>query len=147
MVRVALDRPAQPTVYPAGLGRGHQNGSNGQGNQGTSTRREGIANQQDPNSLQCFRCQGWGSYGQGMPYPSNCFKPAGGTKGIQLIHLLVKAATANSRPLTFPPQPWTNASQYEGSLTNRPMRIHPSHSIFDIQTPLPAWLDDPMRPL
>ena len=61
--------PGQTTPansLPTGCGVGSTgNGSNGQGNQGVSTRREGTANQQDPNSLQCFRCQG------GATWPGN----------------------------------------------------------------------------
>ena len=86
--------------------------------------------------------QGWGQHGQGMPYPSDGFKPVlGGPEGMQLTTPLVTAIPANSRPLTFPPQPQTKASQHEGSLANRPTRSHHSCSIFKSRSCcLPGWM-------
>ena len=56
--------PGQTTPahsLPTGCGAG-ANGTvnNGQNNQRSSKRRVGTMDRQDPNSLQCFRCQGWG---------------------------------------------------------------------------------------
>ena len=49
---------------PTGHGTGSTVSRNqGQNSQGTNTRHEGTATKRDPNSLQCFRCHGWGHVG------------------------------------------------------------------------------------
>ena len=53
---------------PTGHGAGSTgNGGNGQGGQWPSAREEGLANHWDPNSLQCFRCLGWGHMARECP--------------------------------------------------------------------------------
>ena len=127
--------PAHSLPTGCGMG-GTRNGSNGRDNQGTSTRREATANRQDPNSFQCFRCQGWGHMARECPTPAFALNQPGGSEGMQLTPT-GESTPANSRTHTFPPQPWTKASQHEDSPTNRPTRSHPSHSILKSRSHCP----------
>ena len=77
MVEVALDRQPQPAAYL--LGMGQETGSNSQSNQGAGKRREGTAYRWDPNSLQGFRCQGWGPMVvRECPTPASALNQSGG---------------------------------------------------------------------
>ena len=53
---------------------------------------------------------GVGPHGQEMPYPSDGFKLTWGNWGIAANPPPATATPANSRPLTFPPQPQTKVS-------------------------------------
>ena len=85
----------------------------GQNSQGTKDRQEGTANRRDPSSLQYFRCQGWGHMVWEYPTPAKALNQSGGTEGMQPNPPPVTVATANSRPPTFPPRPWTETDEYE----------------------------------
>ena len=74
-------------------------GSNGQRNPGTSTRSEGTANRWDPNSLQCFRCQGWGHMARECPSLVMALNEAGGTKGLWFIPPLKKLSQPTVDPI------------------------------------------------
>ena len=87
-----------------GHGTGSQEmGSNGQSNQGTGTRREGTANRQDPNSLQCFRYQGWGHMVRECLTLGVSFKPVWENWGNAACPCQQKLPHASSRPCQFPP--------------------------------------------
>ena len=112
--------PGQTTPIhslPTGHGTGG-NGtrSNGQSNQWTSTRREGTANRWDPNSFQCFRCQGWDHMARECPTPALALNKLGGNCGNVVYPLPAKVTPANSRPHPFPAQPQTStrAAQQTG---------------------------------
>ena len=99
---------------------GHRTGvtvdrNQGQSSHRTNARHEGTTNMSNPNSFQCFRCQGWGHMALGMSHSSHSFKPVWGTEGMQPNPPPATAATANSRPPAFPPQPQTKSDQYESS--------------------------------
>ena len=123
------DDPGPQLTHWAWVGS-NENGSNGQGSQGPSTRREGTANHQDQNSLQCSRCQGWGHMARECPTQVSALNQPGRNQGNVAQPSPVTATPANSRPLTFPPQPQTKANQHKGSPTNGPTRSCPSHSFF-----------------
>ena len=64
---------------PTGFGTGTTISRNqGQGSQGTNTRCECTVNRRDNNSLQCFRCQGWGHMAQEWPIPDAAINQSGG---------------------------------------------------------------------
>ena len=65
------------------------------------------------------------------PTLASALNQSRGNRGNVAHPLPVTATPANSKPLTFPPQPWMKASQHEGDQMNRPMRSHPSHSFFE----------------
>ena len=66
---------------PTGCGAGATISRNqGQNNQGTNARHE--ASGKDPNSLQCFRCQGWGHMAWECPTPATALNQSGGTEGM-----------------------------------------------------------------
>ena len=53
----------------------------GQSSQGTNARHEGTTNRRDPNSLQCFRCQGWGHMARECLTPATALNQSRGIRG------------------------------------------------------------------
>ena len=49
-----------------------------QSSHGTNARHDGTTNRRDPNSLQCFKCQGWSHMAWEMSHSSHSFKPVWG---------------------------------------------------------------------
>ena len=140
-----MSGPGQTTPaisLPTGHGTGGSGtGSNGHTNAGPSTRREGTANRWNPNSLQCFRCQGCSNMAREMSYPSDSLKPAWGDQGNVANPLPAKVAPANRRPHAFSPQPQTNTSQHDGRPKDRLARNCPSHSILKSRSSCPpCWM-------
>ena len=91
---------------PTGCGTGgNEMWSNGQSNQGTGPRREGTANAWDPNSLQSFRCQGWGHMARECPTPASAIKQPGGTEGMWLIPCQWKLPQSAVGPVHSHPNP------------------------------------------
>ena len=118
--------PAHSSSRRHGVG-GPRNWSNGQGNQGTSMRREATANRWDPNSLQSFMCQG------GATWLGNA---------LLQWQLLTSLGAPHIPTLTL------DRGQPAWRQPNKQAREKPPQSShFWIQTPLPTWLDNPMRPL
>ena len=71
-----LDRLTPDHSTPTGHGMGTTISRNqGQKSQGTNARCEGATNWRDPNSPQCFRCQGLGHMAREFPSSSHSFKP------------------------------------------------------------------------
>ena len=83
-------------------------GDNGQSNPGTSTKREATTNWQDPNSFQCFRCQGQGHMARECPTPVIALNQPWGNQGNAAHPPPMTATPANSRPCAFPPWPQTD---------------------------------------
>ena len=111
----SLGQTALDCSTPTGCGRGVIIGRNqGQSRQGTNARNEGTTSRRDPNSLQCFRCQGWGHMAWEFPTPATALNQSRGTEGMW-PNPPATATTASSRPPTSPPQPWTKTEQYESS--------------------------------
>ena len=63
------------TALDCSTSTGHETGATisrnqGQSSQGTNARHEGTTNRSDQNSLQCFKCQGWGHMTRECPTPA-----------------------------------------------------------------------------
>ena len=77
--KVSQERPPQPIAYPLGMGQGAMElGVMARANKGLAQGGRAQPIGGTKNSLQCFRCQGWGHIGKGMPYPYIGFKPVWG---------------------------------------------------------------------
>ena len=107
------------------------NGDNGQGNPGPSARREGTANCQNPNSLQCFRCQRWGHMARESPTPVLALHQPRGTEGIWLTAHLWQPPQPTVGPSHYHPHPRPRPAQHEVSPMNRPRGGHFSCSFFE----------------
>ena len=79
----SLEQTAPDHSTPTGQGTGATISRNqGQSSQGINARHEGTTNRRDPNSLQCFRCQGWSHMARECPTPATALNQSGGNKGM-----------------------------------------------------------------
>ena len=142
MVEVGPGQTTPACSLPTGHGTGGSGtGSNGQSNQGNGTRREGTPYRWDPNSLQCFRCQGWGHMGRECPTSASALNQPWGNWGIQLTPCQQKPPQPAVGPMHSHPNFRQKTSLYEGSLINGPERNHPSYPIPESRSwCLPGWM-------
>ena len=77
--------------------------------------QEGITNRRGLSSLQCFRCQGWGHMAWACPTPAKTINQSMREPRECSPTPLAPAATANSRPPSFPPWPQTKTDNNESS--------------------------------
>ena len=114
--QTSLGQTAPDDSTPTGHGIGTTiSGNKGQNSQGTNTRCEGTANRRDPNSLQCFRCQGWGNMAQECPTPATALNQSVGNWGN--VAQPPTGASCNSQQWApaFPPWPLTKTNKYKSS--------------------------------
>ena len=79
MVEVTLEGHSCPTAYLMDVGQGaREQVVMARVGRGTGTRREGTANMWDQNSLQCFKCQGWGHMARECHTPASTLNQSGG---------------------------------------------------------------------
>ena len=94
-------------------GRGNTQTSNGTQNSAHNTR--------DPNSLQCFRCQGWGHMAREYATPAKMLNKDGETQG----NAVIPPPAATNKLATFPSWPQTKTDPNEGSQKERVTRSCP----------------------
>ena len=95
----------------------------GRGNSQISNSTQNSAhNTRDPNSLQCFRCQGWGHMARECATPAKMLNKDGGPKGMQWN----PPPAASNKPATFPSWPWTKINPNEGSQRDRQPEVIPT---------------------
>ena len=71
----------------------------------------GAQSNRDSNSLQCFRCQGWGHMARECATPAKALNRDGGTQG----NAVKPPPTTNSKLKTFPLWPQTKTDPSQGS--------------------------------
>ena len=118
-------------------------GSREQVNPGSSVRGEGAAGHRNP--LSSARDARDGATWPECPTPASTLNQPGRTKGMWPTLWLVTASQGDNKPLTFPPQPWTNTSKYEGTQTERQAGGDHSHPHFKPRPHHQPWWGGPMK--
>ena len=115
----ASSSSAASLVNTVPQGRGNTQMSNGIQNSAHNTT--------DPNSLQCFRCQGWGHMARECASPAKTLNKDGRSEGMWSN---TPPPAATNKLATFPTWPQTKTNPNEGSQKERATRSCP-HPILE----------------